>query len=82
VRKESTGDVRAGVEMSAAIEVRELSYRYPGGRLALSSISFSVKEGECLAVLGPMARQVDVAPASQRAAPGTLFIPACDIRAR
>jgi energy-coupling factor transporter ATP-binding protein EcfA2 len=39
--------------MSAAIEVRALSYRYPGGRLALNSINFSVPEGECVAVLGP-----------------------------
>ena len=39
--------------MSAAIEVRELSYRYPRGRQALSSLSFTVQEGECVAVLGP-----------------------------
>lgn len=39
--------------MSAAIEIRNLSYRYPRGRMALNSISFAVQEGECVAVLGP-----------------------------
>ncbi len=39
--------------MNAALEVRHLSYCYPGGRLALDDISFSVAEGECVAVLGP-----------------------------
>lgn len=39
--------------MRAALEVRELSYHYPGGRQALSSLTFSVREDECVAVLGP-----------------------------
>ena len=40
--------------MNAAVEVRELSYRYPPrGRLALDRISFSVAEDECIAILGP-----------------------------
>jgi energy-coupling factor transporter ATP-binding protein EcfA2 len=40
--------------MSAAVEVRKLSYRYPeNGRLALSELSFSVDEDECVGVLGP-----------------------------
>ncbi len=40
--------------MSAAVEVRNLSYRYPpGGRPALSDISFSVAPDECVGVLGP-----------------------------
>jgi len=41
--------------MSAAVEVRNLSYRYPGPRsgLALDSISFSVGQDECIGVLGP-----------------------------
>jgi energy-coupling factor transporter ATP-binding protein EcfA2 len=40
--------------MSAAVEVRELSYRYPPrDRLALDAVSFSVAEGECIAILGP-----------------------------
>jgi cobalt/nickel transport system ATP-binding protein len=40
--------------MSAAVEVRKLSYRYPeNGRLALDRLSFSVAEDECIGVLGP-----------------------------
>jgi len=40
--------------MSAALEIRQLSYRYPPlGRLALDGLSFSVGQEECIAVLGP-----------------------------
>lgn len=39
--------------MSAAIEVRDLSYRYPSGRTALDRLSFTVAQDECVAVLGP-----------------------------
>ncbi len=39
--------------MSAAIEVRNLSYRYPDGRMALDQVSFEVAESECVALLGP-----------------------------
>lgn len=40
--------------MNAAVEVRDLSYRYPPhGRLALDRITFSVAEDECIAILGP-----------------------------
>lgn len=40
--------------MSAAIEVRKLSYRYPqNGRLALDQLTFAVAEDECVGVLGP-----------------------------
>ena len=40
--------------MSAAVEVRDLSYRYPPkGRLALAGVSFTVAEDECIAILGP-----------------------------
>ncbi|PWU07931.1 MAG: cobalt ABC transporter ATP-binding protein [Verrucomicrobia bacterium] len=41
--------------MTPAIEVRSLSYRYPrfDSRLALEDLSFSVADGECVAVLGP-----------------------------
>ncbi len=39
--------------MTPALEVRNLSYRYPNGRLALDGISFSVGVDETLAVLGP-----------------------------
>jgi len=40
--------------MTAAVEVRQLSYRYPqNGRLALQELSFSVAEDECIGMLGP-----------------------------
>lgn len=39
--------------MNPAIEVKRLSYTYPGGRPALQDISFAVEENECIAVLGP-----------------------------
>jgi energy-coupling factor transporter ATP-binding protein EcfA2 len=39
--------------MKNAIEVRQLSYHYPRGKAALSEVSFSVAEGECIGLLGP-----------------------------
>ena len=39
--------------MKGAIEVRELSYRYPRGRAALDKLSFNVGEEECVGLLGP-----------------------------
>jgi cobalt/nickel transport system ATP-binding protein len=39
--------------MSAAVEVRDLSHRYPGGRDALKGISFSIAEGETVGLVGP-----------------------------
>lgn len=39
--------------MSCAISVAHLSFRYPDGKEALNDISFSVHEGECVAVIGP-----------------------------
>jgi cobalt/nickel transport system ATP-binding protein len=43
------------LEMNLAVEIRNLSYRYPRrpSGLALDGFSFSVAEGECVAVLGP-----------------------------
>lgn len=39
--------------MKPAVELRRLSYRYPGGRPALTDISFNVGANESIAVLGP-----------------------------
>jgi energy-coupling factor transporter ATP-binding protein EcfA2 len=39
--------------MNPAIEVRHLSYSYPGGRRALDDVSFAVAPDECVGVLGP-----------------------------
>ena len=38
---------------SSALEVRNLSYSYPGGRQALRELSFGVAAGECVGLLGP-----------------------------
>ncbi|MBI2825710.1 MAG: ABC transporter ATP-binding protein [Planctomycetia bacterium] len=35
------------------VEIRNLSYRYPDGVLALSDVSFAVDEGECVGLVGP-----------------------------
>ena len=39
--------------MTPAIEVRDLSFRYPDGRTALRNVSFAVGEGECVGLIGP-----------------------------
>jgi energy-coupling factor transporter ATP-binding protein EcfA2 len=39
--------------MNAAVEIRNLCYRYPSGQVALDRLSFSVAQDECVALLGP-----------------------------
>ena len=39
--------------MKPAVDIKSLSYRYDGGRLALDDISFSVGQDETIALLGP-----------------------------
>ena len=39
--------------MKPAVEVLDLTYRYPRGRLALDRLSFAVAPDECIALLGP-----------------------------
>jgi energy-coupling factor transporter ATP-binding protein EcfA2 len=39
--------------MTTAIEVRNLSYRYPDGREALRNLNFSIGEDECVGLIGP-----------------------------
>ncbi len=35
------------------VEVKDLSYRYPDGVVALAHVSFNIDEGECVALVGP-----------------------------
>jgi cobalt/nickel transport system ATP-binding protein len=41
------------VEVTVAISVERLSYRYPDGNNALTEITFRVEEGECVGIIGP-----------------------------
>jgi len=45
--------VCSGVEVSAAIEVRDLCFRYSDGSPALQGASFTIAEGECVGLVGP-----------------------------
>jgi len=39
--------------MTAAIEIRDLHFRYHDGAAALKGVSFTVAEGECVGLIGP-----------------------------
>jgi len=39
--------------MNTAVELREVSYAYPGREAALSNISLEILEGEAVAIIGP-----------------------------
>ncbi len=39
--------------VNKVIEVRDYSYSYPDGRLALDRVNFSVEDRECLGIIGP-----------------------------
>ncbi|MDD5258414.1 MAG: ABC transporter ATP-binding protein [bacterium] len=39
--------------MSPLIEIKDLSYTYPDGNLALENVSLDVEEGDCVGLIGP-----------------------------
>jgi cobalt/nickel transport system ATP-binding protein len=39
--------------MNRALEVRNVHYAYPDGRIALQEVSFEINEGECVGLVGP-----------------------------
>ena len=41
------------LQMTPAIEINRLSYRYPDGTEALREVSFTIAPGECVGLLGP-----------------------------
>jgi cobalt/nickel transport system ATP-binding protein len=45
--------VRTGLEDVSVLDVENLEYRYPDGHVALSGLSFSIAEGERVALIGP-----------------------------
>ncbi|NJD09889.1 MAG: ABC transporter ATP-binding protein [Gemmatimonadetes bacterium] len=47
------GRVRAGALVTASLELRAVSFAYPGGEPVLRAISFTVAPGERVALLGP-----------------------------
>ncbi len=39
--------------MSPLIEIKDLSYAYPDGNIALENVSLEVEEGDCIGLIGP-----------------------------
>lgn len=51
--KDLPGDVRKGVEVIPAIEVKGLTYSYHDGTQALRGVTFAVDQGESVGLIGP-----------------------------
>ncbi len=75
------------IELSAfrnALEYRDVSFRYPGGDQALSGVSFTVKRGEVVAIVGPSgggkSTLVDLLPRFYDPQEGQVLIDGTDIR--
>ena len=63
--RSGSGHVRPGLEMSPALQIRNLCYDTSKRQARLGPDLFSVEEEECIGVSGPMVRKIHIAAPPQ-----------------